>query len=88
MSGAVRLLELLEDQCDPAKCTGRKLIRREVFRKETLLIVGQGGQRWPVEQKGTEVVERAEEHLEAARVLENVLVAANGDGFHALPLVA
>jgi len=25
---AVRLIELLEDQCDPAKCTGRKLIRR------------------------------------------------------------
>ena len=30
MSGAVRLLELLEDQCDPAKCTGRKLIRRKL----------------------------------------------------------
>src|SRR5258706_14655053 len=24
-----RLVELLEDQCDPAKCTGRKLIRRK-----------------------------------------------------------
>jgi len=27
-SNAIRLFELLEDQCDPAKCTGRKLIRR------------------------------------------------------------
>lgn len=26
--GRVRLVELLEDQCDPDKCTGRKLIRR------------------------------------------------------------
>jgi|SRR6266850_3393040 len=26
--GPIRLVELLEDQCDPAKCTGRKLIRR------------------------------------------------------------
>lgn len=24
----IRLFELLEDQCDPAKCTGRKIIRR------------------------------------------------------------
>lgn len=24
----IRLVEFLEDQCDPAKCTGRKLIRR------------------------------------------------------------
>ena len=30
MSGRVRLVELLEDQCDPAKCTGRKLIRRRL----------------------------------------------------------
>lgn len=28
MRGNVRLVELLEDQCDPVKCTGRKLIRR------------------------------------------------------------
>jgi len=26
--GAVRLVEFLEDQCDPSKCTGRKLMRR------------------------------------------------------------
>jgi pre-rRNA-processing protein TSR3 len=26
--GAVRLVEFLEDQCDPRKCTGRKLMRR------------------------------------------------------------
>jgi pre-rRNA-processing protein TSR3 len=30
VSGSVRLVELLEDQCDPAKCTGRKLIRRKL----------------------------------------------------------
>lgn len=30
MRGSVRLVELLEDQCDPAKCTGRKLIRRKL----------------------------------------------------------
>jgi pre-rRNA-processing protein TSR3 len=30
VSGPIRLVELLEDQCDPAKCTGRKLIRRKL----------------------------------------------------------
>jgi pre-rRNA-processing protein TSR3 len=28
VGGGIRLVELLEDQCDPKKCTGRKLIRR------------------------------------------------------------